>query len=309
MIRNIFTDSGTGDQVDHFMCQWGVYNSTVAINPTMTLGTAETYVAVVLAFTPSGGAGTSPSGMYVDAVESIAQPAGLASGAVVQAPSAGNLLVLSQVSGGRNVTAIGSDSNSNTWTKIGTPCVNNSTVIDWYAQAATTSGTENFTLTEGTSTSDGTLMVFDISGAPTSSVFDSTSDPGCLTGSQGAAGNLTLGSITPSTANGVVIGTTGIAFNTLNGVTNASINPSMGTFTGEPVSGPEPYYQNNGWAFYPVAPASSITFTWTEKDGTTAAGSWAGRIMAFEAPATGGPTINPTNKRSKLDRLDSGGEK
>ena len=276
----------------NLVCQWGIYNSTAALNPQMTITNSVSYYTVAGAF-KNATAGASHTGMYRQGVEHVDIVGGAASPMTVQFPSTGNLLVANLVGGGttpgRRFTAI-SDSTGDTWHEVGTACqdgTNSSWSQLWYDANATSSTTRAITVTSTGTTSDGTILFYDVVGAATSPL---DVDSGCLTGNQTSDANLTLGAITPTTANGLIIGNVSIDFNTVDTLSAPSAGLSDAfTYTGQVLSGPSDVDQNNGYFYYESPNTSSTTFTMTFIDDPTksGAGHWTGRLTTFKAPAAG----------------------
>jgi hypothetical protein len=140
--------------------------------------------------------------------------------------------------------------------------------------------------------------LYDITGAATSPLDKATT----ALGDQGSTGNLTTASITPSTANGLVLNNTAIDFHTLNGivgsgfvldsVVNASDNDAAGT-NGTPDSTLD---EDNGFAHVYNATTSPITFIYTATAIGTPTGilNWGSVSAAFIASAGGSPPASPT---------------
>lgn len=272
--------------------QWGVYNSTSALNPTMT--TAPSGFASVAIFIKSASAGSDAAGMRVLAAKDVwlngnATPAG---GAPWNAntrivpfpcPSASNLMYAPWIGGGAATLTGVTDSHSQTWTATGAGVVNDSYSHAFYVGNATVSPTQTITLTSTVNGGgDGTPILYCITGAATSP-FDKTST---ATGTQSStSGTLSTVSITPSTPNGLVFVSCGNAFTTLTGLTNSGAWFHAGFESAENIA-LNGVNENNGWGSYSNPNTSAITFVFNEVDNTTAAGPWAARADAFK-PAAG----------------------
>jgi hypothetical protein len=262
----------------------GTYNSTSAINPTFTSGTAESFTSCTMAL-KAAAAGNAPSQAFriIHMLHEQAPASGTTR--TVQFPTSGNLIVLSDISGGAAVSSITS-SPANTWSSTGTPAggegVTALSQIE-YAANATPSNAMTLSVTRSGAPTQDTFMMYDFVGAA-SSPFDGDSG--------GQAGNQTStvstfttcsGCFTPATANEVIIGNAGWNWCTANGMSA----PGGGLFdvatdTGNSVNGPQPVDQNNGWFHYYDTGTSAITVTWSPMACNQAEGEWAGRVAAFK---------------------------
>jgi hypothetical protein len=275
------TDIYDGDAV-----QAGIYNSTSAINPTFTSGTAETFTSCAVAL-KAGTAGNAPSQSFrVLHMLHQQMPQSAPNPWPIQFAASGNLVVVSYISGGSLITSI-SSTPSNTWSSTGSAAGGASITAAsqiYYSPNTSTSGKMSILFTRDNSASDATYMVYDFAGAA-SSPFDV--DSGGQTGNEpNIVGSLTTcsGCLTPSSTNEVIIGNQGQNWCTAIGVSA----PNGGLFdvatdTVNSVNGPEYVDQNNGWFHYYNSNTSAITATWAENCGSNAESAWAGRVAAFKA--------------------------
>lgn len=277
----------SADVMDSSVCQFQVQASAASINPTLTMSPTNDWTTMCVAL-KSAAAGTAPTGMYVQRLQhnSIPNNSVLTSPYALQFPSSGNLIVASWIGvATHDITSL-TDSKSNTYTQIGTAFGNSDSGDNqiFYATNMTPDTKMTYTLTtQNADISGSTLQLFDIAGADPSSPYDSTAGRPTASGTQsGGAGTITGCSITPSTANGIVISSLGVASNTINAVSGTGTLFLSSADT--PETSPWPNDQNNGWATVPKAAASSVTFTWTSTGG--AAGNWASLAAAFKAPAS-----------------------
>jgi hypothetical protein len=129
---------------------------------------------------------------------------------------------------------------------------------------------------------DQTLMFYDIAGAD-ADPFDGfvTATGNQLPGDAGA--NLTTLSITPHNTNGLIIGSVGVANNTMKSLVGTGMLFDSNYYTGESVNGPSNIDQENGWGHFHNSSTSAVTFTFTELDGGTNANQWAANAIAFRA--------------------------
>ena len=154
------------------------------------------------------------------------------------------------------------------------------------------------------STSDGTILLYDIVGAATSP-FDV--DSGGQTGNQTSQVNsfTTCSScLTPSAPHELIIANQGQNWCT------STASPSPGgslfdaaTYTGTSVNGPQSVDQNNGWFHYYDPNANPITVTWTNSC-SQAEGVWAGRVAAFKSGSSTTQQPAPPHAR-KLSSTES----
>ena len=281
------------DLYDGAAAQAGIYSSTVAINPTFTSGTSEGFVSCVVALKAPSSPTGNPPGNAFRVVHMLHQqiPAGSASLWPMQFPTSGNLIILSNISGGASITGI-SSTPTNTWSSTGTAAGGEGTSAlsqIYYAANAASSNSMTLSVTRSGSTTNDTYMMYDIVGA-SSSPFD-TDSGGQAANQTAEVSSLTTckGCLTPTGVSGgneIIIGNAGWNWCTANGVTA----PSGGLFdaatdTGNGVNGPQSVDQNNGWFHYYTSATSAITATWNPMACDQAEGEWAGRVAAFKSEA------------------------
>jgi hypothetical protein len=277
----------SADLMDGFAAQYGVYNSLSAIDPAMSMGTSKPWLAVAALF-KSGTAGSVPAGMRIVHLDHQNIPSNVLAGGngtsfpnplTVQFPCSGNLEVIT-VGGGNppgKVTSI-TDSNSNTWQLAGSYAVTSDPVTGiFYAASATCSGTQKLTVHWDANTGDQTILYYDVAGASVSPLDTTMS----MTGSQGAAGNLTVFSIAPSTSSTeLIFCSMPVQFNTVTGLANGFNDAN--TFDGESLSGPEPVDENNGWGHFVTSSTNPVSVKWTFQSPTVPALGWASVAAAFK---------------------------
>jgi hypothetical protein len=274
--------------------QAGVYNSTAAINPTFTSGTAEPFDSCVVAL-KAASAGNPPSRsfrivhmLHAEMNYSTAAPF------PVEMPTSGNLFVISFSSDGNTISSI-TGTPSNTWSSTGAPTNpdNQEYYTDqqiYYAANASPSNTMTMTIGQAGPMTGTTYLIYDFTGAATSP-FDV--DSGGQEGNQNTAvTQLTTCSncLTPSSANELILGNFGQDWCTATGI--SSPNGALfdaATYTGNSVNGPQPVDQNNGWFHYYDPGTGAITATWSEVCGAYAQDGWSGRVAAFK----GAPVNQP----------------
>ena len=281
----------SADLMDGFAAQYGTYNSSAALNPTITMGTSQAWIssAVLLKTGTSGGV---PSGMHIVHLIHENIPTHASAGGTdtpfpnplgLQLPSSGNLLV-AMIGGGNPTNTVSGimDTNNNSWTQAGSTQViaANDTVQAYFAANAATSTNLTLTVHWNSSGGDFTIFFYDVTGAA-ASPFDTSVG---ATGTQTTAGNLTLPfSITPASANELIFVQTIWDFNTGAGLLGSGQLFDANRFDGESQSGPEPVDENNGWGHVPNAGTGNVTFTWLPMFSGLSFGNWAGMAVAFKS--------------------------
>jgi hypothetical protein len=273
---NITWNLQATDNLDGLVSQWGIYNSTAAINPQLTMANASGYVAASMALKGASAGSPLPAGMQIVGIEHIAlsKPVGGTTPKFMQFATAGNLLVASIGPGGANyqVSSI-TDSKANTWTSSGAVLGDGNAGKSqrFYAQNATSGN--NLTLTTnwtgGDATTDATILWYDVTGAAASAFVSHQSATNVLDGGVPNGNSLTVfTNVAPGTANGMAFGQMSVAFNTVCGAANnLMVSPATAlcdsySYGGEPINGSEPVDENNGWAHYTFSTNANQTWTW-----------------------------------------------
>jgi hypothetical protein len=141
--------------------------------------------------------------------------------------------------------------------------------------------------------SDGTFMLYDITGAaPAPFDRDSSGQTGNQT-NQVTAFTTCSGCLTPSSPNELIIANQGQNWCT----STASTAPAGSLFdaatdTGNSVDGPQNVDQNNGWLHYYDPNTNPITVTWTNSCDTAEA-TWVGRVAAFKSSSSVAQQLAP----------------
>jgi hypothetical protein len=255
--------------------QWGVYNSTSALNATMSVSAGD-FATLALFFKPciAPNCGT-PQGAGIQVVgrktlnSNAAAPFNANPRTVqVPCPAYSNLMVVEWATGGigEDISSI-SSSPANTWTAL--PAVNGGTpfVHNRHAANATLSPTTTLTFNfAGVSSASG--QIYCVKGAAVAP-YDSSSNTNTT---QNAGGPLPLGSITPSTANGLIFVVASQEQNTSRGLSSPANGQWDGCFhSNEPLS-VSGCSQNNAFGHYLNPNTSAATFTATQTDGTAVLG-------------------------------------
>lgn len=288
---NITWNLLSADLMDGWAGQYGVYNSTSAINPTMTMGTSQKWVSAAILL-KTGNSGSVPPGMRIVHLVHENIPKHTSAGGTgfpfpnplsLQFPCSGNLLV-AMIGGGNNsetVTRI-TDTSNNTWSQAGSTqmIAGNDTVQAYYAGSATPASNLGLTLNWTGGDGDFTIFFYDVTGAA-ASPLDTTAGS---TGTQTTAGNLTMPfTITPATPHEIIFAEVIWDFNTGTGLVGPGQLFDTNTFSGEDLSGPEPVDQNNGWGHVITTTTAPVGFTWQPLSNSLPVGNWAGMAVAFKA--------------------------
>jgi hypothetical protein len=277
----------SADLMDGLAAQYGVYNSTSAIDPTMSMGTSGTWISAAVLL-KTGSAGGVPSGMRIVHLDHENIPTHTSSGGsgnpfpnplTLELPCSGNLEV-AQMGGGNPTNLITgmTDSNGNSWQQAGSTMTSGDTDIQtFYAASASCSNTLTVTVQWNSTDGDQTILFYDVAGAA-ASPLDTT---GSATGTQSTAGNLTAFSIIPSTSSTeIIFAMMPVDYNTVTGLVNGFNDADM--FSGEALSGPEPVDENNGWGHFVVSSTNAVPVTWTFITNSLAAGSWSSMASVFK---------------------------
>lgn len=283
------------------VAQYSVQSAAGAINPSFTASGTHTWASASIAL-KSASAGTAPpSGIRIVHVQHWWDGGNLAP-MTIQFPSSGNLIV------GFNTTSVATianvtDSNHNTYDVShlhASPSNPDENAQGFFAGNATTSAalTMTFNWSASGGNGDNMIVLFDVAGAAASPLSAAT----VADGSQVKQGNVTLGSITPTTANGLVLNAAAIDFHTINGVVGTGlvldsiVNPlddnNPGTPTGTPPSNMD---EDNAYAHFYNANTSPVSFVYTA-DSNDGGGVlvWASVTLAFKGSAATAPSA-PTN--------------
>lgn len=279
--------------------QWGVYNSTSALSPTMTFGSSVGWCTAAV-FLKSAAAGTAAptDRIWVRGVHHFSMPTANGSFAIsnpflAQCPCVGNLLVGAYSSGSPNyrITAI-SDSSGKSWLQYGPGITNTAggdplhedTCSTWYSPAHSASDSLLLTVNlNGLPVNDGTLLVYDISGA--ADVQNAPERSASATGtSNSAITSITTTTITPKKNNSLIVMQVQQETNTETGITSPSgALFDSNTYDSQDIDGPMNVDENGGWAHYYTTDLTAITATWSLL-ANQAMGNWAGYAAEFVAP-------------------------
>jgi hypothetical protein len=182
--------------------QYAIQTTAAAINPTLTVAPGgDSFNTIAIAF-KAAAAGTAPAthGIRVQNMQHTFHP--WPGSSTVNLPSSGNLLALTAaVNTGQDAITGVTDSNGNAWTMVAGESPDSPQF--WYAVNATPSSDLTVSFNVGNNTAL-IVIAWDIAGAATAP-FDKFAE---ATGAQANAGDDITNApvITPSTANGLVIG-------------------------------------------------------------------------------------------------------
>jgi hypothetical protein len=289
----------TTDIHDGCATEYHVQSAAGAITPTMIMATASTYVEQVFAFKEaSTGAGTAPSGIYMDRMMSWSMPQNQSAATwTFQFPSAGNFLFESISCGHLTPSASTVPRETQiTWSLAGVNNNLNPPVItgEYYAQNASANytGSSPGLITDTfTGSGDCTVKFYSFTGAPTSPFatwseygFSTSTSPATVTTTwnpnvTGPAVWIFTGGEISSTATGVVTPSTGCQW-------------TGGSYGGMNVDGPEPIDENNMWAVCYESTTGNQTFAYRFA-GTNPNGQ-AADLAAFRAVTAPAPPTNLT---------------
>jgi hypothetical protein len=281
--------SDTGGKLAGQAFQYGIYNSTAAITPTMSTSGGAGWVTASVFLKPAS-AGTPPpsTGVRVLFDEAPDLNSLVAGTVAIRFPHYGNTPVVNYLSGGATFTTTGtpSDSCSEVWVQP-TNSPFNGHVWMYTKNAGTCDGTVSWVFA-GTNNS-ASMHMYDIDGADsTNPVCDSNGNSRIetATGTQGNVANQPLPDapdITPCRANGTVLAELGVGTGGAIGVSNAgAVFESCVPRPFEPITDCD---ENNGWAQLNNATTSPISWTWTFENAPNGINGWDASAMAIQPPA------------------------
>lgn len=290
------------DRLDGFALQYGVYNSTSALNPTMTTGSSGGRIGVGLFLKTGTQGGDTVTGRprvrcLTDQHMKASADGGPSAAFVVQTPQvSGNLWVASFTSGGNSITSI--TGTGMTWTDTGGNPSNDSFCQQLYAGNVTPNPDQTVTVTKNAYTTDDNIIFYEIEGAD-SNPFDKIAQ---ATGNQATFANFSTVSIAPSAANGIVIGQVGIALCSISGCTSPTGNVFDSMYNDQNTGTINEQMNDNGWAHVHPTGTSSLTFTWVpyRPSGTNVPGNWASLAVSYYG-AGQAPTVTQYAARFRND--------
>jgi hypothetical protein len=256
--------------------QYQVQSAPGAITPTLTVGgTADAFNTISIALKGGAQGSPPPAGIRIVGVHHVNY---YHAGTII-IPSRGNLLYVSTAfgTGNVNITSISSNPNNN-WIELPKNGDGNGPPQCFYAPNATTSSNLSLTITGPSGiSSQVSLVIYDIAGAD-SSPFDSSWDN---SGNDATvySGNFALGTITPSTANGLVFATMATYLGVITADTVAAQTFDSVTY-GNQIDA-DLLDNADAYAHYYNPDTSQMTFGWTL--GATNMSSEFPQVVAFKA--------------------------
>jgi len=266
--------------------QYGVYSSTVPMNPTFTQAASDSYISCAVALTAASSGAAATAIPRVVHQEHDAMPKNAANpwhvGLVVDVPNAA--VYLSYV-GNDSISSVSSVPAPNVgWTPSGVDFqgLNGHNHVNYYcAQWTTPPGGVTLSINRSGSSNDSINMIYVVQNGTCNLDVDS----GGQAGSQGSSGPLTTctNCLTPTKPNDFIMGNGGQAFCTATGLNS----PSGGTFdsawfTGNTIDGPTQTDENNFWMHFTNGSSlSPFTVTFAESCDFSQS-DWAGRLAAYQ---------------------------
>jgi hypothetical protein len=281
--------------LDGELMQYGVYNSTSAIDPQMTVAPSATVMSIAIAIKGAGGGGL-PAGVTVNSIQHVSMWSTATAGpgypnpSVTQIPATGNLLV-AVAGAGCDLTGIsyGSTAMTKRLTYVGTPASETEQVFDLLNY--TPDNTKQITITPDIGSdgscnvqggfgpdSDYTVVFYDVSVSGTWAYDTDSTASGNATNCSFPC-SLSGTSITPGTTAGIMFANITEWYNEVDGIASP--------WVGDTIWGGELYQdialdQMNGWAHYENTTMSDQPTTWTFVD-SFSQGYWASAAASYKA--------------------------
>ncbi len=300
---------GVADGIGLFATQYGVQAAAGPINPALTCSFSVTNaLSVTLALKTTTAGGSLPTAISLNRITGFGFPGLLTSPSAstwtFQFPTAGNVFAVG--AGGvdtAHITGI-TDSQGNTWQAAGARITISGNYVQWWYAQGTPSEDMTISITFATATGNEAsnspdLDFIDISGAP-ASAFDTFAN--ASGNSTASSGNINGAVLTPSTANGIVVG-----YIQEDGETVTAVSPGdmlMPDTTLYSTSGLE---QDKGLSVYYNPDTAQITTVWTYSnyEAGTQIANWRTQSVAFKGPAAGGSFPPVPESALMHDRLNT----
>lgn len=278
--------------------QWGVYNSTSAINPTFTSNASASFISCAVALKAASAGGPYSSATRVNGIEHDALPKNGSNPWNMAANITGHTVY---------VTYLDNDAPSPTtccaisstpalsWTQSGADGVglNGHNHTDVYcATSANPIGPIQFKFQRSGNTNDAIFMIYDVDGWG----CNLDADSGVLSGNYTTNNTLPFCSncLTPTTPNDFILGNFGEYACTAVGINSSASWNSIddaGYFTGNTVDGYTQTDENNGF-FHGTngSNLAAISMKWNDVCTGLAPypGYWAGRVAAYKPTSSAG---------------------
>lgn len=277
--------------------QWGIYNSTAAITPSMTAAASQAYISCSAAFKAASTGGPDTEKLIDNEREAL--PKNGANPWKIAADITGYTVVVTYLDNdppNPTTCCAVSSSPSLTWTQTGTAAAgtngHNYSAV-YCAHSDTPIGLITISIARSGSSNDGIFHIYNLDATTTCNVdFDS----GVLAG-QANSGNAVdmcggKNCIVPTHQNDFIVGNVGEYWGTITSLSSPSwMIDDAGYFTGNTVDGYTQTDENNGF-FFGTNGSSLSAFDVKTIGVYSGAGSypyyWAGRVAGF-APAPAAP--------------------
>lgn len=272
--------------------QYAVQTDSGAITPTFSASGSATWGSLALAL-KSSTAGTPPAaGIHIVHIQhtllAATRSQGRSTPIAMQFPSSGNLLVGLYTSPDVTITKV-TDNQGNLWSAPTSALTLGTVAQIVYAASASTSlslGSINVSL-NGTTSGDITFDLYDVAGAA-ENPFDKATT---ALGNQIGGSNLTTVSLTPATANGLVLTVCAIDFHSINGIVGAGevLDSVVNGFDdNDPSNGgtdTSTLDEDNGYAHIYNTTTSPVTFVYTYTNPQNGGVQlWGAVAASFQAP-------------------------
>ncbi len=263
--------------------QFGVYNSTASFAPSFTLGTSASFITAAAAFKPAATGSAPPAGIRVVYVQHDDTDNEDASSVPLEMPITGNMFAILFGSGCQDPSTTDCayptsvSDGANNYIQVGgnviSPPTDGGASVGsvWYAKGVSP-GTyfPDWTMHPRSTAANGsTMFLYDISGASSDPLDTSFGTNGLASNTNdqstnGAGGNLTTLTASPSQSNEVILVTVGAGWNTFTGITSPSGGQFLSShYATETNSSHDDL--NGGWMlYYNHSSTSAVTITWTQ---------------------------------------------
>jgi len=281
--------------------QYGVYNSTASFAPSFTLGTSASFITGAAAFQPAATGAAPPSGIRVVYVQHDDTDNEDASSVPLEMPITGNMFAILFGSGCQDPSTsdcaypTSVSDGANNYIQVGvniiSPATDGGASVGsvWYAKGVSP-GTyfPDWTMHPRSTAANGsTMFLYDISGASSDPLDTSFGTNGLASNTNdqstnGAGGNLTTLTASPSQTNEVILVTVGAGWNTFTGITSPSGGQFLSShYATETNSSHDDL--NGGWMlFYNHSSTAAVTITWTQDSSSfPGVGDWMSIGVAF----------------------------
>jgi hypothetical protein len=277
--------------------QYGVYNSTAAINPTFTQAASDAYISCAVAL-KAAATGSAPTNLpRIVSQMHDAMPK--------NAPNPWKAGTIVNTSGAVYISYVGNDAIHSTngvidgVTSVPAPNVGWTTGADFVgsnghnhvnsfcAQFNSPPGPIVISINRAASTNDSINMIYVVPGGTCNVDIDS----GGTTGYQSSGTDIPVGTLTPKAVNDIIFGFGGQYYCT----GTSLVSPSNGQFdavffSGITIDGPAQTDENNFWFHHVNTDLSTITATIGDTCGSNPNPLWwAARMVAYQSTATAAP--------------------